>query len=147
MLYEDNIAPILVLTDGNQTIGNDYEFVASKQKVYPIVFGDTIEYKDLSFESLLTVAAFNYAFETVELLMKDSRNIIKNQAEELFCAVIENESSCLFKILIKNIDCFNYIHANIERVKDIDDEDEQEEIMKVFNKSVFKKVKDKITNF
>ena len=46
-LYRGNIAPVIILTDGNQTIGNDYEFIESKQKIYPIVFGDTIEYKDL----------------------------------------------------------------------------------------------------
>jgi hypothetical protein len=39
-------APIVLLTDGNQTIGNDYAFINSKQTIYPVVFGDTIQYKD-----------------------------------------------------------------------------------------------------
>ncbi|AUC23078.1 hypothetical protein BTO15_13680 [Polaribacter sejongensis] len=51
-LYEDKIAPIILLSDGNQTIGNDYEFINSKQKIYPIVFGDTVQYKDLKIAQL-----------------------------------------------------------------------------------------------
>ena len=58
-LHEGNIAPILVLTDGNQTIGNDYEFTNSDQKIYPIVFGDTIQYKDLKI-SQLNVNKYSY---------------------------------------------------------------------------------------
>lgn len=52
LLYEDKIAPIILLTDGNQTIGNDYEFVNSKQKIYPVVYGDTAAYKDLKITQL-----------------------------------------------------------------------------------------------
>ena len=51
-LYANKIAPIILLTDGNQTIGNDYEFTASNQKVFPIIFGDTMQYKDLKIEQL-----------------------------------------------------------------------------------------------
>ena len=58
-LYEDKIAPIILLSDGNQTIGNDYEFINSKQKIYPIVFGDTIQYKDLKI-SQLNVNKYSY---------------------------------------------------------------------------------------
>ena len=58
-LYIEKIAPIILLTDGNQTIGNDYEFINSKQKVYPIVFGDTIQYKDLKI-SQLNVNKYSY---------------------------------------------------------------------------------------
>ncbi|WP_254712953.1 VWA domain-containing protein [Polaribacter sp. NJDZ03] len=58
-LYEDKIAPIILLSDGNQTIGNDYEFINSKQKIYPIVFGDTIQYQDLKI-SQLNVNKYSY---------------------------------------------------------------------------------------
>jgi len=40
-------SPILLLTDGNQTIGNSYEYINSAQTIYPIVFGDTVKYEDL----------------------------------------------------------------------------------------------------
>ncbi len=46
-LNKGNIAPIILLTDGNQTVGNDYEFVNSSQKIFPVIFGDTLLYKDL----------------------------------------------------------------------------------------------------
>lgn len=58
-LYSNKIAPIILLTDGNQTIGNDYEFLDSDQKIFPIVFGDTILYKDLKIEQL-NVNKFSY---------------------------------------------------------------------------------------
>ena len=58
-LYKDKIAPIILLTDGNQTVGNNFEFINSKQKVYPIVFGDTISYKDLKI-SQLNVNKYSY---------------------------------------------------------------------------------------
>jgi hypothetical protein len=46
-LNNNKKAPILVLTDGNQTTGHDYEFINSKQEIYPVVFGDTAKYKDV----------------------------------------------------------------------------------------------------
>ena len=46
-LYKNDVGAILMLTDGNQTMGNDYDFTHSKQRVFPIVLGDTTQYKDL----------------------------------------------------------------------------------------------------
>ncbi|WP_235317735.1 hypothetical protein [Polaribacter sp. Hel1_33_49] len=51
-LQKDKIAPIILLTDGNQTIGSDYEFLNSKQPIYPIVIGDTAKYVDLKITQL-----------------------------------------------------------------------------------------------
>lgn len=58
-LYSNKIAPILLLTDGNQTIGNNYEFSNSKQSIYPIIFGDTVRYQDLKI-SQLNVNKYSY---------------------------------------------------------------------------------------
>jgi len=58
-LNENKIAPVVLLTDGNQTIGYDYEFINSNQKIYPILFGDTIQYKDLKI-SQLNVNKYSY---------------------------------------------------------------------------------------
>ncbi|AQS95212.1 hypothetical protein BXQ17_03525 [Polaribacter sp. BM10] len=52
-------APIILLSDGNQTIGNDYEFINSKQKIFPVVFGDTTKYKDLKI-SQINVNKYSY---------------------------------------------------------------------------------------
>ncbi|MGB5355486.1 MAG: VWA domain-containing protein, partial [Eudoraea sp.] len=47
---------LLVLTDGNQNIGEDYEFYAGLQQnsIYPIVIGDTTRHDDLSIDQVNT---------------------------------------------------------------------------------------------
>jgi len=53
-IYKNTVAPTLVISDGNQTYGNDYGFSAKKynQPLYPIVLGDTITYTDLKINQL-----------------------------------------------------------------------------------------------
>ncbi|WP_417371053.1 VWA domain-containing protein [Gelidibacter japonicus] len=53
-VYGNSIAPLILITDGNQTYGNDYEFAAQnyKQAVFPIILGDTNRYTDLKIEQL-----------------------------------------------------------------------------------------------
>ncbi|QTE24426.1 VWA domain-containing protein [Polaribacter cellanae] len=58
-LNKDKKAPVLLISDGNQTIGNDYEYINSTQHIYPIVIGDTTKYKDLKI-SQLNVNKYSY---------------------------------------------------------------------------------------
>ena len=53
-LFKNDRAPVLLVTDGNQTLGSDYEFFSStlKNKVYPVMLGDSIVYTDLKIEQL-----------------------------------------------------------------------------------------------
>jgi hypothetical protein len=51
-LYKNKNGAIVLLSDGNQTTGNDYEFSNSKKPIYPLVIGDTIKYKDVSIRQL-----------------------------------------------------------------------------------------------
>lgn len=53
-IYKYTNAPTLLITDGNQTYGNDYEFVFSKYKqaIYPIILGDTVTHTDLKIQQL-----------------------------------------------------------------------------------------------
>ncbi|MFB9053712.1 VWA domain-containing protein [Formosa undariae] len=51
-IYKDEVAPTILITDGNQTFGTDYEFSSYKQPVYPIILGDTTTYVDLSIRQL-----------------------------------------------------------------------------------------------
>ncbi len=53
-VYKNTVAPTLLITDGNQTYGSDFEFVSKdyKQSIYPIILGDTITYSDLKIEQL-----------------------------------------------------------------------------------------------
>jgi len=55
-VYKNQTAPIVLLTDGNQTIGTDYEFAASKYKwpIYSLILGDSITHVDLKIEQLNT---------------------------------------------------------------------------------------------
>ncbi|WP_324718927.1 VWA domain-containing protein [Salinimicrobium sp. HB62] len=49
-LYENKVAPVIFITDGNQTLGEDFTFVADRfrQPILPVVVGDTAKYQDLS---------------------------------------------------------------------------------------------------
>ncbi|MEQ6123975.1 vWA domain-containing protein [Pseudotenacibaculum sp. MALMAid0570] len=44
--------PIILISDGNQTLGNDYEYINSKKPIYPVVIGDTTKYEDLAIDQL-----------------------------------------------------------------------------------------------
>lgn len=43
---------IVLISDGNQTFGNDYQYMSLKTPVYPIVIGDTTQYEDLSISQI-----------------------------------------------------------------------------------------------
>ncbi len=53
-LYEKEIAPIILFTDGNQTNGTTYKYLKLKNEVYPIIIGDTTEYQDVKITQLNT---------------------------------------------------------------------------------------------
>jgi len=44
--------PIVLISDGNQTIGSSYEYLSSTNPIYPIVVGDTTAYFDLKIDQL-----------------------------------------------------------------------------------------------
>lgn len=48
-IYGTEIAPVILLTDGNQTYGEAYQYTSKNlnQQIYPLVLGDTITYDDL----------------------------------------------------------------------------------------------------
>ncbi|WP_296384053.1 VWA domain-containing protein [Winogradskyella sp.] len=53
-VYANQTAPIVVLSDGNQTYGSDYSYTAKgvKQPIYPVILGDSTVYSDLSIKQL-----------------------------------------------------------------------------------------------
>ncbi|OYQ37234.1 hypothetical protein CHU92_08565 [Flavobacterium cyanobacteriorum] len=52
-LYRNNAYPVVLLTDGNQTIGNDYVYSFSENmQAYPVVLGDTTTFLDLKIDQL-----------------------------------------------------------------------------------------------
>ncbi|WP_282079028.1 VWA domain-containing protein [Aquimarina algiphila] len=53
-IYKNTIAPTIMITDGNQTYGKDYQFssLGYKQAVYPVVSGDTTAVTDTKIQQL-----------------------------------------------------------------------------------------------
>ncbi|WP_103068393.1 hypothetical protein [Aquimarina sediminis] len=53
-IYKSAIAPTIIITDGNQTYGKDYQYssIGYKQAVYPIISGDTIAVVDTKIQQL-----------------------------------------------------------------------------------------------
>lgn len=55
-IFRGKLIPTILITDGNQTLGRDYEFVGSSYKspIYPVIIGDSIQHPDLKIEQLNT---------------------------------------------------------------------------------------------
>lgn len=53
-IYGSDTAPIVLVTDGNQTFGESYQYNSSfyRQQVFPLVAGDTISYEDLKLDQI-----------------------------------------------------------------------------------------------
>jgi len=53
-IYNEDSSPTILITDGNQTYGYDYEYdlKSYNQPIYPIILGDTITYTDLKIQQL-----------------------------------------------------------------------------------------------
>ena len=53
-IYKQTVSPTILISDGNQTYGNDYQFSPNnyKQPIYPIILGDTITYTDFKIQQL-----------------------------------------------------------------------------------------------
>ena len=51
-LHKGNIAPTILITDGNQTQGANYTFSSSNYPIYPLVVGDTLQYDDLKISQI-----------------------------------------------------------------------------------------------
>jgi len=58
-IYKNTISPILMLSDGNQTVGNNYTNLKLDNNVYPIIIGDTLAYQDI-YISQLNVNKYAY---------------------------------------------------------------------------------------
>jgi hypothetical protein len=60
-LFKDRNKAILLLTDGNQTVGSNFQYVNidAKTHVYPVIYGDTTRYPDVRI-SQLNVNRYSY---------------------------------------------------------------------------------------
>ncbi|MEZ4857783.1 MAG: VWA domain-containing protein [Flavobacteriaceae bacterium] len=55
-LFKNEITPTVLITDGNQTLGSDYEFTSRSltHPIYPVIVGDTTQYVDVMIQQLNT---------------------------------------------------------------------------------------------
>lgn len=53
-IYKNSNTAVVLLSDGNQTYGRDYEFSANAKRlpVFPLILGDTTKYADLKIQQL-----------------------------------------------------------------------------------------------
>lgn len=53
-VYNNTTSPTLLISDGNQTFGNDYAYSTRtyKQPIYPVILGDTVTYTDIKIQQL-----------------------------------------------------------------------------------------------
>ena len=122
-------APILLLTDGNQTIGSAYEYTNATQTIYPIVFGDTVKYKDLKINQL-NVNKYSYIknkFPVEVLLNYDgdenvkTKFVIFNGNKKVFSKNLQFSKSDNSQIITTNLTSIkegnNYYTATIQKIK------------------------------
>ena len=51
-LYKSNVSPVVLITDGNQTKGNNTAFIKYKDPVFPLIVGDTTAVEDIYIHQL-----------------------------------------------------------------------------------------------
>lgn len=53
-IYKNTTSPVLLISDGNQTYGADYQYTSTKvgQPIFPVILGDTTQYSDLRIQQL-----------------------------------------------------------------------------------------------
>lgn len=128
-LNTEKKAPILLLTDGNQTIGNAYQFMKSEQKVYPIIFGDTSKHTDIKITQI-NVNKYSYLnnkFPVEVLLNYDGTGSVKKTfsiysvGKKIFSKRIQfskKERSRIIRLDLAALKVgVNYFTAEIEKIK------------------------------
>lgn len=127
--YTGTIAPIVMISDGNQTIGNDYEYSTSKNHIYPVIVGDTLTYQDLKIEQL-NVNKYSYLnnrFPVEALLFYDgdtpvsSRFVIRKNGKRVFSKKFSFSSEQRSQIVSTSLPSLqkgkNYYTASIEPIQ------------------------------
>ena len=103
---------IVLLSDGNQTIGNDYQYTSLKDPVFPIVIGDTTKYQDVKIAQINVnrYSFINNQFPVESILQYEGTQTIKlrysleNNGKIIFSERInfsEKNNSHILKTFIK----------------------------------------------
>ncbi len=85
--------PVILITDGNQTVGRDYEYLNLEKSIYPIVIGDTLSYEDISIRQLNAnrYSFLNNQFPIEAILYYEGEKNINTQF------VLENRGKVVFR--------------------------------------------------
>ena len=85
--------PVILISDGNQTLGRDYEYLNLQKPIYPIVIGDTLTYEDVSIRQLNAnrYSFLNNQFPIETILYYEGEKDINTQF------VIENRGKIIFR--------------------------------------------------
>lgn len=124
-----NSAAVLI-SDGNQTLGSDYEYSSLSKPVYPVVIGDTINYEDISIAQLNVnrYSFLNNQFPIEALLIYEgnrsvnTRFTIENRGKILFSKRInfsaEKNTQTIHANLKSEKEGINFYKAKLEYLKD-----------------------------
>lgn len=128
-LYKSNLGTTILLSDGNQTIGNDYEFINSKKVVNSVVIGDTVTYKDIRITQL-NVNKYSYIKNKfpVEVLLNYNGNqavttnfSIYSKGKRLFTQQVsfspENNSKTITANLQSTKEGIHYYSASVRKLE------------------------------
>lgn len=128
-LHKDKLGASILITDGNQTIGNDYEFVNSKKEIYPIVIGDTTQFQDLKIAQL-NVNKYSYIKNKfpVELLLfyDGAQNVnsvvtISQGGKNVFSEKVSFSANQKTKTIVANLQAtkegLQYYNVSIRKIK------------------------------
>lgn len=80
-LHKNSLGAIILVSDGNQTVGEDYEYINSKKAVYPLVIGDTTRHDDIKITHL-NVNKYSFIdnkFPVEVLIYYDGENSIQTE--------------------------------------------------------------------
>ena len=82
-LFKNENAPTILVTDGNQTLGSDYEFTSAtyKNTIYPFILGDSTKHTDLKIERLNSnrYAFLKNKFPVEVILVYNGTNNVSSQ--------------------------------------------------------------------
>lgn len=97
-VFEGQIAPVILITDGNQTVGEEFTFAAQRfrQPVIPVVVGDTVKYQDLY---ISRVNVNKYAFLNNRFPVEVMVNYSGNSSAESTLLIFSGESVVYSKAL------------------------------------------------
>lgn len=110
-LQKKRLSATVLISDGNQTTGNDYQYITSKNKVFPVVIGDTTSYKDLQI-SQVNANKYNYIknkFPVETLLYYEGKETtkatfsIQHAGKKIFSKKLEFSSSKPIQTVTTNL--------------------------------------------